>query len=489
MSRRIRRIVKTKKCQDILDWEDNLDTNFEVLPQKIPKIIHQIWIGPKEKPDKLMKTWEEKNPDFEYKFWNEDNLHEIGLECSDRINQIEEINGKCDIIRWEILYKYGGVFVDADSFCLENLNQTIMKREAFFGYENTKHKPGLLSTGTMGFIKNHPMIRNIIDHIKENEVSMRSTKKFAWETVGPVLLTKFYNLYHDKQSITLLPSYFFLPIYKLDKEYYQGHGKTYAHQEWGSSFNVYQGMNDKKIPESLLEPEEYHGVLVSSYNTKKEYIIECLRSIRDQEGYFGIELIWINDGSTLENSKELKLILNNFIKTTRFIKLKYLEWEENKGIAHSLNRGLELSDSEIIIKMDSDDTMIKDRIKIQTDYMKKNTDLVWLGGQCKLPEGQTNFKNMSLQEYKKSPKYWFCNHPASCYRKKEILKIGGYNEEYKCQFEDFELELRVLKNYGRLDNLPDILVNYRSHPDQVTKKKVENKIQKLNSIIQEIIFS
>ena len=32
----------------------------------IPKIIHQIWIGPKKMPIKAMKTWQKKNPNFEY---------------------------------------------------------------------------------------------------------------------------------------------------------------------------------------------------------------------------------------------------------------------------------------------------------------------------------------------------------------------------------------------------------------------------------------
>ena len=31
----------------------------------IPKIIHQIWIGPKPAPTKFMDTWKEENPDFE----------------------------------------------------------------------------------------------------------------------------------------------------------------------------------------------------------------------------------------------------------------------------------------------------------------------------------------------------------------------------------------------------------------------------------------
>ena len=37
----------------------------------IPKIIHQIWIGPKPAPTNLMNSWKNKHPDFEYILWNE----------------------------------------------------------------------------------------------------------------------------------------------------------------------------------------------------------------------------------------------------------------------------------------------------------------------------------------------------------------------------------------------------------------------------------
>ena len=86
----------------------------------IPKLIHQIWIGPKPAPSKLMDTWKEKHPEFEYIRWSEKELNDrsMPLSCINRIQEIEEINGKADIIRWEILYHYGGVFLDADCFCL-----------------------------------------------------------------------------------------------------------------------------------------------------------------------------------------------------------------------------------------------------------------------------------------------------------------------------------------------------------------------------------
>ena len=97
----------------------------------IPKIIHQIWIGPKPKPTKFMDTWKEKNPDFEYICWSEEEIEkrQIVFKCQEKIDEIEEINGKADILRWEILYKYGGVFLDADSICIEPIDDELLNKK------------------------------------------------------------------------------------------------------------------------------------------------------------------------------------------------------------------------------------------------------------------------------------------------------------------------------------------------------------------------
>ena len=438
-------INKTEsKSYKELDLSNSLD-------KKIPKIIHQIWIGDKPAPKKLMNTWKEKNPDFKYKFWNEENLKEINFECQDKIDGIEEINGKADIYRWEILYNFGGIFIDADSFCIDSFDDFLLSRKDFFCWESEKHMKGLVSTGTMGFVKNHPFLRMTIDHIKHNPVSRRETGKKAWETVGPKLLTNIYQRYPKKIEIEVFPSYSFLPQWKKNPYFYDRHGKVYAYQEWGSTYNSYENMNSKTVPSILLPPEKYYSVLITSYNTKNEYVEECLNSIKNQKGYFGIELVWINDGSSEEITKELENILNNFIMSCRFMKLKYKRLESNKGIAFACNRGLELCEEELIFKMDSDDKMVQDRMIKQIYYMEKNKDLVWLSGSIKYGSSVFKMKNMTLEKFKKNPSHWFCNHAASCYRKKQILDLGGYTEEYKTNFEDFDLELKVLKKYGRID--------------------------------------
>ena len=79
----------------------------------IPKIVHQLWIGPKPRPSKFMQTWKDKHPDYEYIMWNEEEIRkrQLPLQCAHRINEIEEINGKADIIRWEILISLWGSYL------------------------------------------------------------------------------------------------------------------------------------------------------------------------------------------------------------------------------------------------------------------------------------------------------------------------------------------------------------------------------------------
>jgi hypothetical protein len=448
----------------------------------IPKIIHQIWIGPNPAPTKFMNTWKDKNPDFEYIRWNEEEIKKKQhiFSCKNRVNEIEEICGQADIIRWEILYEYGGIYIDADSICIEPIDDILMNTICFSGWEQEQIRSGLIAIGTMGFPPKHPLLKQMIEWIKNNPVSFRETKKRAWLTVGPTLLTNFYNSNNAfKKEITIFPSYTFLPIHCTGLEY-NGHGKIYAHQEWGSTKKSYSNMNNLFLPPQFLPPppENSISVLVSSYNTKAIYIKECLDSIKYQQGYFNIELVWINDGSSELNTKLLKELLSQFEKTTRFIKVVYNENEGNKGLGYSLNKGVNLCNNELIMRMDSDDIMFSNRLQKQIEFMNINKDCVLSGSQIEMFKfvngirqnmGKTTHPNLNLQTFKKNTtQHWLMNHPTFCFRKKEILSIGNYNDKIHSMCEDFELILRVLKKYGKIMNIQESLLYYRLHEEQLT---------------------
>jgi glycosyltransferase involved in cell wall biosynthesis len=467
---------------------------------EIPKIIHQLWIGNLPAPINMMKTWKDKHPDFEYIFWNEEQFkkRDMNFECIDKINSIEEINGKADIIRWEILYKYGGLFLDADSICIEPCNELLEEDFSFCSYENEKVRPGLVATGTMCFPKNYKLCKDAIEWIKNNNVSIESSGKRAWINVGPGLLTMLIKNY-NYEKLKIYPSYYFLPIHPTGVEY-NGHKKVYAFQEWASTKKNYNKINNIQLPDKLVRPKEWVSVLVSSYNTKEEYICECLESLLEQNGNFGMEVVWINDGSDEKHTKELEKQLDIFYKKSRFIKILYKKWEKNMGIGYSLHEGIKMCNNEIIMKVDSDDIIKNDRFIKQIQFMQRHSDCVLCGTDAnyfnmidnkKTITGKTNHKELlTWDEYKKNPTHWFINHPCVCYKKSAILEVGNYNNKNRLPCEDFELELKLLKRFGKIYNIQETLLYYRLHETQMTANNNTFKpevVEFRNNFIKEMI--
>jgi hypothetical protein len=446
----------------------------------IPKIIHQLWIGPKPMPSKFMDTWRDKHPGYEYIRWTEAEIARRGIqfECQHHIDRMSEINGKADIMRWEILYHYGGIFLDADSICIEPFDESFLSKDAFAGFENENVRKGLVATGTMGFVPKHPLCRAAIDWMLTNDSCPETCGHRAWYTVGPGLLTRLLET-GKYSSFMVYPSYSFLPIH-FTGDRYSGHKKVYAYQEWGSTKQNYEIMNHIELPDEFKDPSEWVSILVSSYNTKHMYIHECLESIKTQVGHFGIELVWINDGSDELSTRLLEAELDKFKQTTRWTKVVYEKMSTNCGISACLNKGIEMCSNEIIVKMDSDDIMHPDRISKQLEFMKSHPDCVLCGSNVQMfsENPQTNSKQflqttnhppvITWDQYKGVKSHWFMNHPTLCYKKSVILSVGNYNTDMNSMSEDFELELRVLKRYGVVYNIVEPLVYYRIHPDQAT---------------------
>ena len=93
---------------------------------KIPKIIHKIWVGDKPAPMKWINTWVEKHPDWEHILWDNDKVYSRKWINEKHIGQYTEEglwHGVADIIRYEILYEYGGIVSGADSICINPIDE------------------------------------------------------------------------------------------------------------------------------------------------------------------------------------------------------------------------------------------------------------------------------------------------------------------------------------------------------------------------------
>lgn len=113
------------------------------------KIIHYIWLGQQPKTKlikKCINSWKKHMPDWEIKEWNESNLDlDINRYCRQAYDS-KKYAFASDVHRFEILSRYGGLYMDVDVEILRNFDDLIEKNDAFCGFEYNKKivNPGLV---------------------------------------------------------------------------------------------------------------------------------------------------------------------------------------------------------------------------------------------------------------------------------------------------------------------------------------------------------
>jgi len=168
----------------------------------IPKIIHQIWIGDKKKPDIYMKSWYEDYikmyPDYKYCFWNETNIdYLLDFHPIFRTMFYKEISycGRADIARYLILYYYGGIYIDADSVWInnKNLDELLNKSDDFFiGLEPNDKMIAVGVIGCSQYSKKIKFILNRLESISDKYGEIRRSN-VPWKVTGPLLMSMLYK--------------------------------------------------------------------------------------------------------------------------------------------------------------------------------------------------------------------------------------------------------------------------------------------------------
>lgn len=207
----------------------------------IPRRIHQMWIGDQSRrPAAIMQTWKDLNPSCEYTLWTEENLADLVFVNQDKANAMPELNGKCDIMRYEILYKFGGIFIDADTKCVNTLDDFFFDTsDRFTCWENEEvgkdPETGMLiaASSHMGFKKGDELCLKCIEKLSQIDV----TKGRAWQVCGNrFLMTTIIE--NPDIPMTMYPSHYFIPEHGTHFKY-KGTGKIYGEHYWGTTHDLY----------------------------------------------------------------------------------------------------------------------------------------------------------------------------------------------------------------------------------------------------------
>lgn len=114
-----------------------------------------------------------------------------------------------------------------------------------------------------------------------------------------------------------------------------------------------------------MDCENLVSIIMPVFNSER-YILDTIKSVINQS-YYNWELIIVDDNST-DNTKE---IIENMIASCNN-KIIYFKFDKNRGAAEARNKAIHMAKGRFIAFLDSDDIWVKDKLKIQVDYMKKN---------------------------------------------------------------------------------------------------------------------
>ncbi len=186
---------------------------------KIPKIIHQTWKTENipHKFSRFVQTWKKHHPDWEYKLWTDkDNRALIKAHYPSFLKLYDGYTSnikKADAIRYFILHKYGGLYVDCDFECLKPFDSIITEnKKCLLGLEPERHSKqlyngtDLVCNAIMVSVRGHRLWKHVFGILKEN-----SSYPDVMDATGPRMLTKAIKRY-PHEDVTVLPSDVFYPL-------------------------------------------------------------------------------------------------------------------------------------------------------------------------------------------------------------------------------------------------------------------------------------
>jgi len=146
--------------------------------------------------------------------------------------------GKADILRYEILYRYGGLYIDADCESLRPLDDKLRDNDLLLLYASEQYTPGRLANGVIGCIPEHPLLDELIVAI--GKIPLTHLTGQPCKLTGPKLLTTLAQRYLPQA--TVLPSNTFLPVHYRDYpkgvEAVRTARKAYAVHHWDTTMRL-----------------------------------------------------------------------------------------------------------------------------------------------------------------------------------------------------------------------------------------------------------
>ena len=205
------------------------------------------------------------------------------------------------------------------------------------------------------------------------------------------------------------------------------------------------------------------SVVIPAYNAET-YIARSIDSVLNQARPVD-EIIVVDDGSADATAE----IIKRYGEKVRYIH------QPNAGVSAARNAGIQAATGDWIAFLDADDEWLPEKIKLQTEQLARNPDLVWTTGnyiECLCDEKRSAEHTPASQclRYQKNLDYYdsyfraveLCQwgHTDCMLIQRNVFdEVGMFNAHLPVA-EDQDLWLRIAYRYPKVGFLPQPLVIY-----------------------------
>ena len=193
------------------------------------------------------------------------------------------------------------------------------------------------------------------------------------------------------------------------------------------------------------------SVVIACYN-QGIYLSDALNSLEKQT-FQNWEGIIVNDGST-DGTEEIAL---EYVKKDE--RFKYV-FQENGGVSKARNIGAAQALGTYILPLDADDKLEETYIEKALSHFTHHPETLLVYCQWGFFGEATNHSQVSYKGYAKLlvNNEIFC---SSVFRKSDMLRIGGFDEDMHLGLEDWEFYIRLLDEQSIVYQIQEPLFFYR----------------------------
>ncbi len=225
------------------------------------------------------------------------------------------------------------------------------------------------------------------------------------------------------------------------------------------------------------------SVLMSVYkNDNADYLLKAIQSVTIDQTLRPTQLVLVKDGPVSEEI-DANIIKMQAILDDIGIEFTVISKEVNAGLAAALNTGLEYCKYDYVARMDSDDVALSNRFELELPCIVDNPEISILGGWITEFEDdekapiQTRIVPQNHKEIVDMLRTRNAmNHVTVVFKKGDILKLGGYSENFG-KLEDYKLWVDAVCAGLKLHNISEICVNVRVGAGFIERRSNKREIQ------------